>query len=170
MLVWKNKGWSAGCFTVQPGRRFPMFWRQQHDSLYSSQRRLLWLWGVRPFLLHVHSILEMTTFTPLQWLGWVGRARHLSLPQWQVLLRERWTQGHGHSLWQGEQKCSRITMSMINNCQVGDGLCDCCDGTDEWETGAGGKKKMKQYQFWCSLWEHLQRAWSSRSRGQTGRA
>ena len=25
----------------------------------------------------------------------------------------------------------------VDTCQVGDGLCDCCDGTDEWETGAG---------------------------------
>lgn len=38
-------------------------------------------------------------------------------------------------------------MSLINNCQVGDGLCDCCDGTDEWETGAGEKKEKKHSQF-----------------------
>ena len=31
---------------------------------------------------------------------------------------------------------------MINHGQVGDGLCDCCDGTDEWETGAGDLKHV----------------------------
>ena len=31
---------------------------------------------------------------------------------------------------------------MINHNQVGDGLCDCCDGTDEWETGAGDLKQV----------------------------
>ena len=31
---------------------------------------------------------------------------------------------------------------MLNHGQVGDGLCDCCDGTDEWETGAGDLKHV----------------------------
>ena len=102
IFVWKMfKSLSAGCFIVQPWRRFPMFWRQQHDSLHPSQWRLLWLWGERTFL---------ATFTQsLKWLGWVGRARHLRLSQWQVLLRECWAQGHRHSLRQGEEwKCFRI--------------------------------------------------------------
>ena len=42
----------------------------------------------------------------LLWSGWVRRARHLSLPQWQVLLWECGTQGLGHSLWQGEPLCA----------------------------------------------------------------
>ena len=33
-------------------------------------------------------------------------------------------------------------LPMINHGQVGDGLCDCCDGTDEWETGAGDLKHV----------------------------
>ena len=35
----------------------------------------------------------------------------------------------------------------VDTCQVGDGLCDCCDGTDEWETGAGEKLKTTFCQF-----------------------
>ena len=33
-------------------------------------------------------------------------------------------------------------LHMLNHGQVGDGLCDCCDGTDEWETGAGDLKHV----------------------------
>ena len=43
-----------------------------------------------------------TFIQSFHWSGWLRRARHLRLPQWQVLLWECRTQSLGHSLWQGE--------------------------------------------------------------------